>query len=87
MFGDTACKCVSKELHEEVDELTLPPMGKCGPGSSKRPPRHFLVIHAMFDDLFDFMSPFFGLFRLLQGFVIEDSDQIANCGLYCFGPT
>jgi hypothetical protein len=39
----------------------------------------------MFDDLFDFMSLFFGLFRLLQGFVITDSDQIVDRNLDRFG--
>ena len=72
VFSDTARKCVSKELHEEVDELVLVPMGKLGPGGSQYTSRHFLVIHTMFDDFFDFMPPFFGLFRLLQGFVIKD---------------
>ena len=84
-FGDAACKCVSKKLHEEVDEFALSSLGQCGPGSPQRPPRHFLVIHTMFDDLFDFMSPFFGLFRLLQGFVIKDSDQIVDRTLDRFG--
>jgi hypothetical protein len=39
----------------------------------------------MFDDFFDFMPPFFGLFRLLQGFVIENLDQVVDRTLHRFG--
>lgn len=76
MFGDAAHIRVSKELHEEVDELVLVPMGKRGPRGSQCTSRHFLVNHTMFDDFFGFVPPFFGLFRLLQSFVIEDLDQV-----------
>ena len=41
--------------------------------------RHFLVTHRMFDDVFDVVPPFFGLFRLIQRFVIESLDQIVGC--------
>ncbi|HEV8328145.1 MAG TPA: hypothetical protein VGQ08_11725 [Nitrospiraceae bacterium] len=47
--------------------------------------RHFLVIHTMFEDVFDFMPPFFGLFWLIQRFVIENLDQIVGRTLHRFG--
>ena len=47
--------------------------------------RHFLVIHRMFDDVFDVVPPFFGLFWLIQRIVIESLDQIVGCTLHRFG--
>ena len=68
MFGDAAQNCVSKELHGEVDELVLVPMGNREPVGSQCTSRHFLVIHAMFDNFFVFMLPFFGLFPVASRF-------------------
>ena len=46
--------------------------------------RHVLVIHTMFDDVFDFMPPFLGLFSLIQRFLIERLDQFVDCTLHRF---
>ena len=39
----------------------------------------------MLDDLLDLMPPFFSLFRLLQGIVIEHVHQISDCAFYGLG--
>jgi len=86
VFGDAACRCGSKELHEEVDEFVVVPQWEgVDQGDAQCMSRHFLIIHAMFDDFFDFMPLFFGLSRLFQDFVIADVDQVVDRTLLRFG--